>query len=327
MQSWASDFESKHKVYYTGDDEKLITTDEAEQIVADFRPTIVHTHFEGYDIPMYNAIQKVDKQIREVWHMHDHLSLHPHPLKAIIVAMSHFKHYGKPMIHSVLWGGVKPSVIAVDSHEKLFAKWFRLGSAANEVVIPNGIDVTRIGKSDFLQHKPFTFLAFSGRNIQKRIDLLLDAAEELTHEGNNLKILLTNGVDTKQVVSSKYETLPKWLNIIGQTDDINSLFSKADCFVSSSASETFSFAIAEASIYGLPIIQSDIPGTMWNAHNPSTFLFKTENVKDLKRSMLEVMNASKDSLMQKCIETRNTNVRNYSLSAWCDKVSDFYQKL
>lgn len=224
-------------------------------------------------------------------------------------------------------GGVKPSVIAVDSHEKLFAKWFRLGLAANEVVIPNGIDVTRIGKSDFLQHKPFTFLAFSGRNIQKRIDLLLDAAEELTHEGNNLKILLTNGVDTKQVVSSRYETLPKWLNIVGQTDDINSLFSKADCFVSSSASETFSFAIAEASIYGLPIIQSDIPGTMWNACNPSTFLFKTENVKDLKRSMLEVMNASKDSLLQKCIETRNTNVRNYSLSAWCDKVLDFYQKL
>jgi glycosyltransferase involved in cell wall biosynthesis len=327
MQSWASDFESKHKVYYTGDDEKLITTDEAEQIVADFRPTIVHTHFEGYDIPMYNAIQKIDKQIREVWHMHDRLSLHPHPLKAIIVAMSHFKHYGKPVIHSALMGGGKPSVIAVDSREKLFAKWFRLGLAANEVVIPNGIDVTRIGKSDFLQHEPFTFLAFSGRNKDKRVDLLLKAAEELVYEGNNLKILLTNGVDTKQVVSSLYETLPKWLNIVGQTDDINSLFSKADCFVSTSVFETFSFAIAEASIYGLPIIQSDIPGTMWNADNPSTFLFRSLSVTSLKQAMLDVMNIDKIQMKQRCEKTCQTNIINYSLDSWSDKVIHFFESM
>jgi hypothetical protein len=104
-QSWAAEFETNHKVYYTGEEHQLINSAEAEEIVADFKPSIVHTHFEGYDVPMYNAIQKIDKNIREVWHMHDHLSLHPHPLKAILVARAHFKHYGKPVIHSVLRGG------------------------------------------------------------------------------------------------------------------------------------------------------------------------------------------------------------------------------
>lgn len=42
-----------------------------------------------------------------------------------------------------------------------------------------------------------------------------------------------------------------------------------------------SMAIAEASIWGLPIIESDIIGTSWNRNNPSTFLFEAGNVEML----------------------------------------------
>ncbi|MBF0846977.1 glycosyltransferase, partial [Streptococcus danieliae] len=70
-----------------------------------------------------------------------------------------------------------------------------------------------------------------------------------------------------------------------QTKDIASLFNSVDCFISSSEYETFSYAICEASVFGLPVIQSDIAGTMWNAENPSTFLFKVNDAVALCKQM------------------------------------------
>jgi glycosyltransferase involved in cell wall biosynthesis len=202
-----------------------------------------------------------------------------------------------------------------------------LGIPIHDIVLPNGIDVARLRQTETQRHEAFTVLAFGGRNIQKRIDLLMQAADELNHEGCKLRVLLTNGVDTMQVVSSVYSEMPSWLCVLEQTDDINSLFAQADCFVSTSVFETFSFAIAEASIYGLPVVQSDIAGTLWNARNPSTFLFQSGNVSDLKRALLEVMQTPLAELRKNCEVSRNVNVREYSLSAWCDKILSFIKKL
>lgn len=50
------------------------------KIREEYMPTLVHTHFDGYDL----AVNKVFfNGVKIVWHMHNHLSYVNHPLKAI----------------------------------------------------------------------------------------------------------------------------------------------------------------------------------------------------------------------------------------------------
>lgn len=121
--------------------------------------------------------------------------------------------------------------------------------------------------------------------------------------------------------------IPTWCKLIEPQEDIISILSQADCFISSSVHETFSYAICEATIYGIPVIQSDIPGTKWNERNPSTYVFPSENYKKLASRIVEVMNIPVDDIAKSCTETRINNINEYSLQNWSNKIIDFYNQL
>lgn len=97
--------------------------------------------------------------------------------------------------------------------------------------------------------------------------------------------------------------------------------------MSTSVRETFSYAIAEATIYGLPVIQSDIEGTKWNKDNPSTFIFPSGNVDALAETMQKVMQTPYKEMISLCAQTRNNNMRNYSLDSWSGKIIEFFQSI
>lgn len=220
--------------------------------------------------------------------------------------------------------GAKPCVIAVCSHELKFIRRYRLGTQTYESVIPNGINVSRIHPVCIQNNRPFTFLAFAGRNVQKRVDLLLMAADALVKNGKQLNVVIVDG-NIPTVADTVFGDKPDWLTEITPQEDINSVYAMADCFVSTSVHETFSYAIAEAAIFGLPIIQSDIEGTLWNANNPSTFLFKSENIEDLSRIMQRVMAISPKKLQEDCETSAKNIIRDYSLESWSEKVIEFFQ--
>ena len=73
----------------------------------------------------------------------------------------------------------------------------------------------------------------------------------MSRESKDFEILITKGVDTLDVLNEIYNNgYPSWLKPIPQNTDITKILSMADCFVSTSRRETFSFAICEASVYG-----------------------------------------------------------------------------
>ena len=304
---------------------------------------LVHTHFEAYDIPVTKAIKKGNLPIKMIWHLHDYMSLDKTGLslpriRKILSNQKFWDHYGR-------WGkdayyiGVSAEVTNFATHyrnhrfsypttlsnEDLTATSFQKAD-----VIINGIDTNRLQNKKtycFPAYKT-TFLSFGGEAVSKGIPCILDAADILEKKGLDFEIRITRGYTADTLFMSRYpKEQPSWLKIIEQTNDIASLFNKCHCYISASLRETMSMAIAEASIYGLPVIQSDIPGTWWNANNPSTFLFHVNDAKDLAHQMETVIKADKTELAERCRQTSKTNEERTSLNAWVENIITIYDML
>lgn len=322
QQKWWTSFSIRHRVYLTAID-LTSSIEEVADIIVDVKPDLIHTHFDGYDIPVVRALKKLNLSVPVVWHFHNALSFLPNFAKAVYQGFCFLRHY-------YLYGE-EVSAIGVNEEVLSFCTRFRGlfgGSFMHSAVISNGINLDRINPcAEYIPHPIFSFLAFGGRNSDKRIDLILSAAKNLIKE-YKFKIYITIGTDTKEVVNHFFHgNIPTWCILLEQSDNINAVFAHADCFISSSVHETFSYGICEASVYGLPVIQSDIEGTKWNSNNPSTYVFKSENVDDLAGAMKKVMSEDFYLLSNKTKETQSRNIKEYSLDAWCGKIVNFYEEI
>ena len=325
-QAWIHKFMLEHRTFFTCNDVCHSYT-ELEKIREEYMPTLVHTHFDGYDL----AVNKVFfNGVKIVWHMHNHLSYVNHPLKAIYQMWCFLQHYG--------WQSKNVNIISVSDEMKKFVEKWRKRSIYGTLFagggkiqfIPNGIELSRVlnKRKPRISDDKFIFLAFGGRNSQKRIDVLLEAGKELIKLRNDFQVFITKGTDTESVVNNYFQgNLPSWVILKDQTEDIASLFNSVDCFISSSEHETFSYAICEASVFGLPVIQSDIAGTMWNAKNPSTRLFKVNDPLAWCKQMNFIIDADKEELEKQIQVTIENNRRDYSLEQWAHNVISFYKQI
>ncbi len=324
-KSWFANFSMQHSTFLTNEAPSK-SLQIIKEIISEFQPDIIHTHFDGYDQFVNKALGQLGKNCHQVWHMHNSLNYQRNPLKHIYQILLFFKHYSIP-----IFGGGKIGIIAVNRHELDFIRPYKFFSDCVEEVIPNGIDLNRLvrtEKENPTNNRPFTFLAYGGRNCQKRIDLLIQAGITLNKEKRTFNIVITKGTDTIEVVQKIFKgAIPNWLKLVDQTEKITELLSSVDCFVSTSIHETFSYAIAEASIFGIPVIQSDIEGTKWNSGNPSSFIFESENIDALASQMRHVMTIDKEELKRYCEITKKRNEKEYSLENWAQKVIAFYQKM
>ena len=323
-QPWAEEFRKKHTCFYStgeGDSKKLITGQEADDVLTDFHPTLIHTHFEGYDIPLYEAVKRSERKIRQVWHMRDTLTFQKNPLKSIYQCLCYFRHYGLPMLTTSL----PPCIAAVHRHETDFIRKFRLGKSITETIIHNGVDLSRFRKHEKTQDTPFTFLAFGGRNIQKRIDLLFEAGEILDRQGITFNLIITKGVDTNAIAEKHFKgNIPAWLRLIDQMSDLNRFFDLGDCFVVTSVHETFCNAIIEATESGLPVIRSDIQGTEWSKNIPGILTFRSLDVNALVDSMKKIMFMSQSLIDANNEKAREIVLKEYSMETWASRMIQYF---
>lgn len=340
-REWLKELQESYDVSFTKSSYSK-TASEFKIVFNKWKPDLVHTHYEAYDIAVAKS---VDRKTRMIWHIHDHMSLDVagqtlgwiRKLRRSIHFSIHYGFYGR-----------KANLLAVSNEMAAFCGYYKtrfflfppiytneeleyIKISDTETLI-NGVDCSRLAMlPDFpcwRKTDPFTFLSYGGQNTHKRVDFLVQAGICLASKKLNFRILITKGADTELIVKSVVgEILPDWLVLVEQTDNIINLLVRSACYVSTSVHETMSTAIAEATLYGLPVIQSDIPGTYWNAKNPSTFLFKKGDVRDLAEKMEMLMRMDYDGLKDLCTMTKEINMERLSLETWCRKVISCYQNL
>ena len=135
-------------------------------------------------------------------------------------------------------------------------------------------------------------------------------------------------MDTKDVIKKYFgEDVPKEIEIVNQTDNINELLGRCDYFISASRFETFSYAIAEAMLSGTPVIPSNIKGTRWSYGQPSVISFETENAIDLANKMEKIINGKIKVTEESLNISRKYILDHYTTDVWSRQVIKFYEKL
>lgn len=309
---WMPDFMKKNKVELTDDNPHSPQVQRQLEALFSLRhPSVIYTHFDGYDTCAVRAAKHYPL-CKIVWHLHNHLGYMSHPVKKCYQLLCFLRHYGYFSRRNVY-------AIAVSHGVRDFV--CRHGFPKDRIqTIPNGIDTSRITPVAYSPKEPFVFLAYGGRNVQKRVDVLCHALPFLKAK-KPYEVWITKGTDTESVITNIGRGAH--LRLIPQTADIDSLLSQASCFVSCSAYETFSYAVAEAAYKGLPVIQSRIEGTQWNEANPGTLTFMNLDSKDLALKMQEIMDKSHEELaeMGNCSTAYIT--ANYTLDTWTSKILRF----
>ena len=317
-------------------------------IFQELRPDIVHTHFEKYDIPVAQALQRLNSPAHMVWHIHDSVLLDTsgtrfpilRKAKRYIQYIRQYGHYAR-----------RAYLVPVSKEAGLLASSFREGKipfhpstdaqVIESTALPhrchpllNGMVLGRLpgyeSNEAYVDNEgKYVFLSFGGRERQKRLEFIVRAALILRERGQqNFCLLFTNGIGTETMLHRLLgNTLPEWVELVKEGEDVASLFRRSTCYISSADHETMSMAIAEATLYGLPVIQSDIPGTYWNAHNPSVSLFRKRNAADLAEKMERLINTDIKELRNCTETTRANNLHLLSLDKWCDELEAIYKEV
>lgn len=334
---WIDRIQNEYTIFWLNEEKKY--TRQLCGIFSSNKPDIVHCHYATYDKFVVKAIHKLKIPAKIVWHIHSHLQLAGTSIlrksRSAIGFFIKFGIYGKH-VHLIPVSDEAAAFSAYfRTHFTPFPPKFKIGTEKKyplSTTIINGIDQNRINISnETTAPKQFTFMSFGGIEHIKKISFIIKASLILRNKGvTNFRILITNGIGTTDMLTSTLSctvgTIPEWISLVPQSDDISSIFTKASCYISSSIKETMSTAVAEATLFEMPVIQSDIPGTYWNANNPSVILFKNKDINDLAAKMLFVMDNYKD-LKSKCPITKDNNTKLLSLDNWCKKIIEVYKEL
>lgn len=182
-----------------------------------------------------------------------------------------------------------------------------------------------------LHHDVINFLSFGQIKHYKRIDLLIDAAQNLYEETGKKFVVTIAGRCPSWGEYSKRIKYPELFDLhIGYVDDseVADLFANADYLVLPYQDLAQSGAITVAFNYGVPVITSDIPQFQeFVEEGVNGFLFHSEKLECLKEIMLKALELPKKDYMELLKSTEDFVNKNYSLQAITNKYKDYFNQL
>ena len=311
-QEWCKRIEQRTKVYYLPEARARIlpkTYDIFRQIYRENDISIVHSHFELYDIPA-TVMAKPGTKI--FWHLHD-----PVRIEA--------KSRNRQLLWRFQYGVVGKNAKLLSVADEYRREIVKLGFLeAQTATVVNGLDLGRVKPVSPDRENRYDFLTFGWDFRRKGGDLILEACRLLEQEGYRFRLLFNGNVHTwPKLEEYLCGTEPEWLIRGEPVENINELFDVSRIFIQASRWETFSYAVCEAAYAGLPVISTDIAGLEWAHDLPTVDFVSVEDMRGLYRSMKAHLDGKKytPDLYDR---SRAVIEEKYSTAEWTRKVLNHY---
>ena len=291
---------------------KKLVINELKEIFSIYKPNIIHSHFDGYDVPITKA---ASKDVIKIYHRHNEFDVSKLSLLKKIYASILIK---KNLFYLKKNGY---SIFISNEMERRFIE-NKLVYKDKSKTILNGINIERLDNLKNITNDIPTVFSFTGNWYAKGADILLKALEYINYEKIKVK-LITIGDEEKFYRS--YGSIPKWVELMKPTDNIVEYYSMADIFVTTSRKETFSYALAEAIYCELPCISSDIDGVNW-AHDFSTVsFFKNEDINSLIEQIIKFTNY--EVSYEEIKKSKQLIIDKFSDKVWIKNILNLYKEV
>ena len=326
---WAKELTEKYNVYFVPmptryNFYKLYTI--LKDIFYKENVSIVHSHFDGYDLVSLKAIKNRGKVI---WHSHNAID---------IEKLSFLKRtYAKICLY------LKYKVFSKDKYMIFLDNYFREEAISNKVIshekshtITNAIDLKRLKidngenlkKEIGLDINKKLALAFVGDSYRKGLDLIINSIDKLNKVKHNINVALVCSDKSKQYIIKRYNAnIPSYVYILDSKENVSNYYNMSDIFISASRKETFCNAIAEAAYMEKTVISSDINGVQWAKELPSVKFFENENTEDLYYKLLETIKYLDNEIANKYAKSKKIIESKYTIDSWSDKVIEYYYSI
>ena len=128
----------------------------------------------------------------------------------------------------------------------------------------------------------------------------IEAAEEVnkSHPDIIFQLLGPLGVENRSAISKKemdYLTRSKYIEYLGETDNVKDFIKNSDCVILPSYREGTSRVLLEAAAIGRPLIASNVTGCKEIIdHGVNGYLCKSKNSNDLAKKIIKFLNLSNE---------------------------------
>jgi glycosyltransferase involved in cell wall biosynthesis len=285
-------------------------------------PTLLHTHFTGFDVPAVVASRRRRAETYVVWHFHSGLSSSP-----LIRLRNRFKYriFGKD-VDTVL-------CVSQDQVGPLVARGL---DAAKLEVFPNAIDTDRFRPADHeqrdrarstlhLETDDEVLLHFGYDWHLKGGDRLVKALRSLRDRGDNsvIAVTVTDAIEASEALSDT-----AGLRVLGPMEDVSTLYAAADVYVSAGRAEGQPYAVLEALSSGLTVLASRLPGHAQIAEVVRTCrLVDMDDPEAFMESILAVLNRGQEERAEDAEAGREAVAASFGIDAWAGRLFSKYDEI
>ena len=311
-QAWCKEIEQRTKVYYLPEAKARILPETYEIFRKIYREndiSIVHSHFELYDIPA-TVMAKPGTKI--FWHLHDPIYSASQRTSRRILTKLQYGLVGKRATLISVADAYRETVVGMGFPEE------------QTTTIVNGLDLGRVERQNPTRTAQYDFLTFGWDFHRKGGDLILDACKLLAAEGYRFRLLFNgNALTWPKLTEYLQGPDPEWLTRGEPVENINALFADSRVFIQASRRETFSYAVCEAAYAGLSVISTDIAGLEWAHDLPSVDFVPGDNVQALYAAMKQYLEGKSFSAAQYAC-SGSVIADKYSTEVWTRKILAHY---
>lgn len=293
------------------------------ELASDLGPTVLHTHFTGWDVPAVLAARSWG-DTAVVWHLHT--TLGPSPA-AKLRNMAKFAVLGRNVVALLC----PAENIATDARRRL-ARRERVHFVPSAVYADDlpllDAEFRRDARAALGVPADATVLLHFGWHWHlKGGDIFLEVVKDLIDRGLPRVAALERGADAA-VAGAAIERLglSEVVRVMPMVPDIRTLFGAADVLVTSSRSEGMAYAVLESLCCGTPVVATDIPGHAYIGEQVEACRITASDPPAIADGVVATLDRGAEQASAEAKEARAWIVANLGVEANAERLMAMYEE-